>query len=506
MSGFVVRRQSTDRNYMSEQDKQWIAEFDARRSEEAFAALVRHHVNLVFGTAFRQVGDRSAAEEITQNVFVALAQSSGKLRSHPTIAGWLHQTTLNKSRDWLRSELRRRNREQVAVSQELAGAEGDSVWSALVPMLDEALLRLRDPDRSAVIMHFMEGQTFREVGSALGVGEDAARKRVSRSLDQLTQFFRSRGFATPSLTAGAPLFALSAHAAPTGLAASATSAALSAAHSAASISIFIKGALKIMAWTKTKTGLVAGACALLTASIATVVVLREPIQHSIALAAGKRAIANHTATPIDLTAHYSEPVSFFDTITQYPVSGNAPVAVAPVGFQVFEHVPLQIDGTIFLWGAMNAAGGAVFPEKALGIDVNQKFETLYVYNSAFFPSPDNTPVCQVVFHYDDGSTATNQLLYGSEIVEWAARSGKKANTPTGPKSKTMNDPTGSNSKAVWVGGTRTRGQNRPVRFCLTAIANPNPSVTVTSMDWFSCKNQSAALIIAMTVGRSGLMK
>lgn len=491
---------------MSEQDKQWIAEYDGRCNEEAFAALVRQHVNLVFGTALRQVGDRGAAEEITQNVFVALAQTSGKLRSHPTIAGWLHQTTLNKSREWLRSELRRRNREQVAISLELSGAEGDSIWSALVPMLDEALLRLRDPDRLAVIMHFMEGQTFREVGSALGMGEDAARKRVSRSLDQLTEFFRSRGFATPALTAGAPLFALSAHAAPTGLAASVTSTALSAAHSAVSTSTFLKGALKIMAWSKTKMGATSIACVLLAASTTSLIVLREPIKHHLALAAGRRAIANHTATPIDLTAHYNTPVSFFDQITEYPESGSPAGGIAPVGFQVFEHVPLEIGGTFFLYGAQNAAGGLVFPNEVLGINVNQKFETLYVYHGAFFPSPDNTPVCQVVFHYDDGSTATNQMLYGSEIVEWAARSGTKANTPTGPKSKTLNDPSGPHSKAVWVGGTRTPGQNRPVRFCLTAIANPHPSATVTSMDWSSCKSQTAPCIIAMTVGRSGLMQ
>jgi RNA polymerase sigma factor (sigma-70 family) len=150
---------------MSERDHFLIGEYDARRSEEAFAALVRQHINLVFATALRQVGDAGAAEEITQNVFVALAQASGKLKSHPTIAGWLYRTTLNKSREWLRSELRRHQREQVAVSQELARSEGDSVWSSLVPLLDEALMGLGESDRVAVIMHYMEGQTFTEVGS-----------------------------------------------------------------------------------------------------------------------------------------------------------------------------------------------------------------------------------------------------------------------------------------------------------------------------------------------------
>ncbi len=298
---------------MSEPDNSLIAEFNARRSEDAFAALVRQHVNLVFATALRQVGDAGAAEEITQNVFVALAQAAGKLGSHPTIAGWLHQTALNKSREWLRGELRRRKREQVAVNLDLARAEGDSVWSPLVPLLDEALLELREPDRQAVILHFMEGQTFHEVGSALGVGEDAARKRVNRCLDQLTHFFRRRGFAPPALAAGTPLFALSSHAAPTGLAASATTAGLAAVHSAASTSTLtlIKGALKIMAWTKAKTAIVTGVVVLFTAGTATVVV--EKVAHANSL---KQRLPDGSVLSLDK-------VSFGDRLAvQFGITGK----------------------------------------------------------------------------------------------------------------------------------------------------------------------------------------
>lgn len=248
---------------MDNQDNQLIAEFTAQRSEAAFAALVRQHVNLVYATAMRQVGDSGAAEEITQNVFIALAQASGKLESHPTIAGWLHRTTLNKSREWLRSELRRHHREQVAVERGLAALEGNSVWSPLVPLLDEALLGLREADRQAVILHFMEGQTFQEVGSTLGVGEDAVRKRVSRCLDQLTHFFRRRGFDVP-MAVGSPLFALSLHSAPAGLAASATTAGFAHSVALTSTPTLIKGALKFMAWTKTKTAIIVGVAALLT--------------------------------------------------------------------------------------------------------------------------------------------------------------------------------------------------------------------------------------------------
>jgi len=253
---------------MSEPDNTLIAEFSARRSEAAFAALVRQHINLVFATAVRQVGDAGAAEEITQNVFVALAQSAEKLGSHPTIAGWLHQTALNKSREWLRGELRRRKREQIAVHLDSIRAEGDSVWAQMVPLLDEALLELREPDRQAVILHYLEGQNFQMVGSALGIREDAARKRVQRCLEQLTDYFRRQGFATPALS-GAPWFALSAHAAPAGLAATVTHAGLAAGSTASTLTL-LKGALKLMVCSKTKIAIVTGVALFLTAATATV--------------------------------------------------------------------------------------------------------------------------------------------------------------------------------------------------------------------------------------------
>jgi hypothetical protein len=65
-------------------------------------------------------------------------------------------------------------------------------------MLDEALLRLREKDRQAVLLRFFEGRNNREIGQALGIGEDAARKRVDKALEGMTAFFRKRGYAAGS--------------------------------------------------------------------------------------------------------------------------------------------------------------------------------------------------------------------------------------------------------------------------------------------------------------------
>src|SRR5262245_13171023 len=136
------------------EEHQWLNDFSTRRCENAFAAIVRLHTNLVFATALRQVGDRALAEEIAQDVFVALAQKAPSLRRNSTLAGWLYRTTVNRSAMRLRSELRRQRRETVAFELSQVAAEGQSIWSSVIPLLDEALLSLPEPDRVAVILHY----------------------------------------------------------------------------------------------------------------------------------------------------------------------------------------------------------------------------------------------------------------------------------------------------------------------------------------------------------------
>jgi hypothetical protein len=60
-------------------DGELVSDYASKRSETAFRALVARHVDLVFATALRQVGDRGLAEEITQNVFIALARKCPRL-------------------------------------------------------------------------------------------------------------------------------------------------------------------------------------------------------------------------------------------------------------------------------------------------------------------------------------------------------------------------------------------------------------------------------------------
>ena len=231
-------------------DDTLLAEFVSGAKESAFTALVRRHVDLVYATARRQLGDAGLAEEVTQNVFIALARKSGALRGSATISGWLYKTTLLEARHALRSELRRQRREAVAVEIGTTTADGESPWASLVPLLDEGLMKLREGDRLAVLLRYCEEKPLREVGGALGISEDAAQKRVAKSLEELTRFFQRRGFRVSCVGAsGAALFAQAITAAPVHLAANVARAAL-AASSGAGLSGLGLAAFKVMNLTK----------------------------------------------------------------------------------------------------------------------------------------------------------------------------------------------------------------------------------------------------------------
>jgi RNA polymerase sigma factor (sigma-70 family) len=209
-------------------DSQILREFATRRSEAAFNELTRRHLNMVFGAAFRATEDRAAAEEIAQDVFVILAKKAAWLQKEGSLAGWLYRTTLLKTQEWRRSEWRRRKREEAAGDLETTMKTTDGSEAPLLCALDEALMELREGDRKAILLRYLEGRNHREVGAVLGIGEDAARKRVDKAMDQLTAFFRRRGFAVGSAAALATLLAGSSQAAPSGLTATIAKAALAA--------------------------------------------------------------------------------------------------------------------------------------------------------------------------------------------------------------------------------------------------------------------------------------
>jgi len=244
-------------------DHDLLRQFAEQHSETAFAALVARHVDKVYATALRHTRNVHAAEEITQAVFVILAKKSGRLGAKVILAGWLYETARLTAVTYLRSEIRRTRREQEAHMQSALNEPADDAWPHIAPLLDDAMSKLSAAERHAVVLRYFDGKSLGEVGAALGASEDAAKKRVSRAVEKLRGWFTKRGVTLTATVLTATIAANSVQAAPAGLTATVTAAAVKGAAVSGSTLTLIKGALKVMTWTKMKTAVVVGVATVL---------------------------------------------------------------------------------------------------------------------------------------------------------------------------------------------------------------------------------------------------
>jgi len=207
-------------------DPELMRQYASEGNQAAFTEVVHRYTDLVYSAALRMVnGDAYLAQDVAQRVFSALANQAGTLSRRAGIVGWLYTTTRYSASLAVRAEQRRRARELAAFTmQDEPTAQMD--WLELQPLLDEELCRLGSADREAVLLRFFQNKSHREVGAALGVSEDLARKRIERALEKLRQSFSRRGLGVSAVVLAESISANSVQAAPIGLAASLASSSL----------------------------------------------------------------------------------------------------------------------------------------------------------------------------------------------------------------------------------------------------------------------------------------
>jgi RNA polymerase sigma factor (sigma-70 family) len=260
------------------EDAQLLREFVTRNSEDAFAELVRRHINLVYSAALRQLRNPHSAQEVAQAVFTILAQKAKTLAPQTIVTGWLYRTTRYACMTTLRAEIRRQKYEREACETVASLAQSESPWEEIAPRLDEAMNRLGEADRDALLLHYLEQKSFRQIGASLGTSEDAAQKRVSRALGKLRTALSRRKVTVSGTALITLLLAQGAQAAPPGTAGAVVTGALS--HGAApSTALVVKGTLKLLTWMKMKTAL-ATAAALVLAAITVGTLLRANMSNA----------------------------------------------------------------------------------------------------------------------------------------------------------------------------------------------------------------------------------
>jgi RNA polymerase sigma factor (sigma-70 family) len=212
------------------EDAELLRQYVDSGSAEAFNQLMSRHIDLVYAAARRQIRNEHLAQDVTQAVFILLAEKAATVRGGSALPGWLLLTTYYASRDARKLQMRRRLHEHKAAEMTAALDRNtdEAPWGVVGPELDAALARLSTKYRNIVAMHFMENRTFREVGAAMGMSEDAARISCARAVQKLKRLLARRGAMVSAVGLAGMMVNQKVHAAPPEVYAQVSAAANSA--------------------------------------------------------------------------------------------------------------------------------------------------------------------------------------------------------------------------------------------------------------------------------------
>ncbi len=163
------------------------------KCETAFAVFVGRHLPSVVQCARLRLDNASLGEDVALTVFAILARKATTLSTHPCLRGWLLQTTYFVARRRNRSENRRSNAMRHYQDSVTSSTSHERHNKERQHLLDRLLERLHADERNILLLHHVEGHSFREIGTLLGKSEGSCRVRAHRALQKLSHWVQQHG-------------------------------------------------------------------------------------------------------------------------------------------------------------------------------------------------------------------------------------------------------------------------------------------------------------------------
>jgi RNA polymerase sigma-70 factor (ECF subfamily) len=167
-----------------------------KRDAQALGQFFDAAFDYVYSVAFRLTGNRDAAEDVTQDVFVKLHRAAESIQPERDPIPLLTTITYNACRD---AQRRSRARPEIADDERAntVPSSGDTPEEALLKrerarIVQDALMELDEQSRVVVVLHDYCGMSHEEVAMTLQTGAAGIRKRYSRGLKRLAQIIGSR--------------------------------------------------------------------------------------------------------------------------------------------------------------------------------------------------------------------------------------------------------------------------------------------------------------------------
>jgi RNA polymerase sigma-70 factor (ECF subfamily) len=176
-----------------DEEQSWMAR-SREGDQQAFEALMLRYQKMIFALTYRMTGSAADAEDLTQETFIAAFHQLDSFRGESKFSSWLYRIATNRSLNWRQRDARREQAyESWGREREIASTTEPHV-DAVSAQVQQALLKLDDRQRAAVVLTTYEGLNHAEAARVLGCSETtvswrifAARRKLKKWLTPLVQ-------------------------------------------------------------------------------------------------------------------------------------------------------------------------------------------------------------------------------------------------------------------------------------------------------------------------------
>jgi RNA polymerase sigma-70 factor, ECF subfamily len=164
------------------------------QDQEAFGQLIDRHAAAIVNLGYRMVGNRSEAEDLAQETFLAAHKALSTFRADSKFSTWLYRIATNKCKDWLRVKRPGLGQYDLDADESLdLYVTEDRTPEVLLSRqqvaqeLEQAIQRLPPLYREAFVLKHVEGLSYEEMEDILGVSGDTLKMRVYKGRVQLSR-------------------------------------------------------------------------------------------------------------------------------------------------------------------------------------------------------------------------------------------------------------------------------------------------------------------------------
>jgi RNA polymerase sigma-70 factor (ECF subfamily) len=172
--------------------------------ETACTRLVTDHQRMVYQLAFHLLGDQQEALDLSQEVFLRVFRTLHQFRGHSTLRTWIYRIVVNQASNRQRWWRRRHRAQQIGLDEH-AATKGELAESRNFAMPDrvlqeretagrvwQALDALPFDQRAVIVLREIDGLSYEEIATSLGVAVGTVKSRLARARETLRETLRPR--------------------------------------------------------------------------------------------------------------------------------------------------------------------------------------------------------------------------------------------------------------------------------------------------------------------------